>query len=227
MCSRPCSCWLKWQSHWGRRLCRVPKMLKYGLDFVVARENKYYLSLLLTTQVHVTESGECKDLLQLHPKKAVCMWIYPCSVGISCKPIYGVKCMCNCMCVSAGLGWANRVLVVVFIEKTWVLIVSPLHVEYSTTHLCCFAVHVIADGLLLVDVLGRILVDNDKERRWLLLNDKERCWHLCLRSCTCSSLSSCASGGFPRACPCSNETKLVVVWVHFVQFCLTSSPENL
>ena len=53
-------------------------MLKYGLDFVVARENKYYLSLLLTTQVHVTESGECKDLLQLHPKKRLCMLLFAC-----------------------------------------------------------------------------------------------------------------------------------------------------
>jgi len=40
---------------------------------------------------------------------------------------------------------------------------ARLHDEYSTTHLSCFAVHVIAFGLLLVDVLGRILVDNDKE----------------------------------------------------------------
>ena len=39
--------------------------------------------------------------------------------------------------------------------------------------------------------------------------------------------ASCASGGVPRACPCSNEGKRVVVWVHVVQFRLTSSPGKL
>ena len=34
-----------------------------------------------------------------------------------------------------------------------------MHVEYSTTHLSCFTVDVIAEGLLPVDVLD-ILVDN-------------------------------------------------------------------
>ena len=53
--------------------------------------------------------------------------------GISCKLIYGVNCMYHSMCFSAGLDRENRVLVVVFIGKTLVLIVSTMHVEYSKT----------------------------------------------------------------------------------------------
>ena len=51
-------------------LCQ--RCCKYGLDFVVARESEYYLSLLLTTQVHVTELGGVRGFVAITPKR-LCM----------------------------------------------------------------------------------------------------------------------------------------------------------
>ena len=121
-------------------------------------------------------------------------------------------------------------MVLVFIGKTLVLIVSAMHVEYSTTHLRSFAVDVIAEGVLLVDVVG-ILVDNDKEGVdtcvcacvllradvFCALNTCYACQRITLVDVVvavdfAARSAPCASGDAPRACPCSNAGKRVVVW---------------